>query len=316
MNFLFFISFFAVAAPGAFVPANLFKDPAAFVANLVDANPATIKKMEDMVNDLIAEGQDEKTAVITAHENSVTEYESAVADHTEATDAHTAAAGAAAVQTDVFNEKTSAEATAAAIRADRTSALENAQSDFDKKDAIMKAENIRLDAEKAILDQILPLLESLLPGVSMVEGQLTVVDYVVGRQLLSDEDAAPEAIQNIVDKINAMIGVGEGERTHANNEQAHAKSVLDDATVAHTNAVEAHTKAAGELGQATKELNRLNGILGVKTTELEEALAVMNDKESVMNEKKTIMDAEVQRLDEEDATMKSVLDLLANINNH
>jgi len=316
MYCLFFISFFAVAAQGTYVPANLFKDPVAFVSSLADANPATIQKMVDMVNELIDEGQAEKATAIAAHEDAEADYNSAVAEHSDATDAHAIAAGNAAVQTDIFNDKTEAESRTAAIRADRFAILAASQADFDKKDAIMKAEIIRLDDEKAILDQIVVLLEKLLPGVSFIQGQLVVTDYIYGRALLSNEDAAPEAIQNVVDKINAMIGVGEGERAHAISEQANAKKKLEDDTVAHEIAVEDHTKAAGELGQATKELKRLEAILSVKTDELNEALAVMNDKEAIMNEKKTFMDAEVVRLDEEDATLKTVLDLLNNINNH
>merc|ERR1712228_196007 len=120
---------------------------------------------------------------------------------------------------------------------------------------IRTAEVIRLDAEKALMEQVLVKLETLLPGVDLLEGKLTVVDFIVGRRLLatSEEMADRDAVQRVVDKINLLVGTGEMERKHAirNDEEAAA---------AHNEAVEEHQHAAGQLGAAEAEFERLSGI--------------------------------------------------------
>lgn len=293
----------------------MFRDPAAFVAGLVDANPATIKKMEDMVNDLIAAGQQEKAARIDEYNTAVDEHDVATTEFNDAVAGEQKAAGDAAVQTSIWEDKTAKEAEAADILTDRTNILAAAQSAFDIADSFMNSEIIRISQERVYLDKVVPLLESLLPGVSLIEGKLTVVDYIVsGRSLLGMDMAAPEAVQRIVDKVNALIGAGEAQRKKVIREQAAAQGSLTTATDNHAAATEAHNVAAGELGQSKNELDRLTGILHVKDQELQDATATLAVKLEVMNSRKATMDAEVARLDEEDGVMHQVLDLLADIN--
>lgn len=310
----FFLFSLLVASVGASAPA-MFRDPAAFVAGLVDANPATIKKMEDMVNDLIVAGQAEKAARIDEYNTAVDEHDVATTQFNDAVTGEQVAAGNAAVQTSIWEDKTAKEAEAADILTDRTNILAAAQSAFDIADSFMNSEVIRISQERVYLDKVVPLLESLLPGVSLIEGKLTVVDYIVsGRSLLGMDMAAPEAVQRIVDKVNALIGAGEAQRKKVIREQANAQGSLTAATDNHAAATDAHNVAAGELGQSKNELDRLTGILHVKDQELQDATATLAVKLQVMNSRKATMDAEVARLDEEDGVMHQVLDLLAEIN--
>merc|ERR1712228_401269 len=57
MNFLFFISLFAVTVSGNPL-APIMSDPAAFVASFQDADPEVIQKMLDLVDRLVVEGRD------------------------------------------------------------------------------------------------------------------------------------------------------------------------------------------------------------------------------------------------------------------
>merc|ERR1712228_668468 len=131
---------------------------------------------------------------------------------------------------------------------------------------IRTAEVIRLDAEKALMEQVLVKLETLLPGVDLLEGKLTVVDFIVGRRLLatSQEMADRDAVQRVVDKINLLVGTGEMERKHAIRNDEEAAAALVVATAAHNEAVEEHQHAAGQLGAAEAEFERLSGIFRVK----------------------------------------------------
>jgi len=310
----FFLFSLLVPSVGASAPA-MFRDPAAFVAGLADANPATIKKMEDMVNDLIVAGQAEKTARIDEYNTAVDEHNTATAEFDASVTAEQVAAGNAAVQTSIWEDATDAEAEAADILTDRTNIMNAAQSAFDLADSFMNSEIIRIGEERVYLDKVVPLLESLLPGVSLIEGKLTVVDYIVsGRSLLGMDMAAPEAVQRIVDKVNALIGAGEAQRKKVIREQAAAQTSLTEATDNHAAATAAHGEAAGILGQAKNELDRLTGILHVKDQELQDATATLAVKLEVMNAREATMHTEVARLDEEDGVMHQVLDLLANIN--
>merc|ERR1711953_156053 len=126
--------------------------------------------------------------------------------------------------------------------------------------------------EKALMEQVLVKLETLLPGVDLLEGKLTVVDFIVGRRLLatSQEMADRDAVQRVVDKINLLVGTGEMERKHAIRNDEEAAAALVVATEAHNEAVEEHQHAAGELAL-------LSGIFRVKCQEKDDADAELAD---------------------------------------
>merc|ERR1712045_1026086 len=145
------------------------------------------------------------------------------------------------------NEKDAIEKTAKAKKDDASNILDAATSHAESMKATRTAEIIRLDAEKALMEQVLVKLETLLPGVDLLEGKLAVVDFIVGRRLLatSEEMADRDAVQRVVDKINLLVGTGEMERKHAIRNDEEAAAALVDATAAHNEAVEEHQHAAG-----------------------------------------------------------------------
>jgi len=70
--------------------------------------------------------------------------------------------------------------TARSVRDDRKRELDAAEADEKAKHEFRLSEVKRIDAEKDLLQQITAKLQTLLPGVELIEGRLSVTDYIVG----------------------------------------------------------------------------------------------------------------------------------------
>lgn len=312
MNICFlFVSLLSFSISGAAI-SPMFENPALFISTLVDANPATIRKMKDMVQELIDAGEAERSFVIDEHETAQSRYDSAVEAQAQAAEEKNVAGGNKQTQLNIANELTGVEATAAAKRADALNTLNAKKADSIEATEIRESEIIRLDNEKVLMQAVLEKLETLLPGVDLLEGKLTVVDFIVGRRLLADSAviADRDAVQKIVDKINQLVGTGEGERQSAIRDDTNAKSAWDEADAYHENAVTEHQAAAGALGSAEAELKRLSGIFSVKCSEKEEADDELASATSDLAIKKKTREDEETRLDSEKATLETVDGLL------
>jgi len=312
MNFFIFIALIAVSN-AALMP--ILKNPKEFIASMVDANPATLNKMKEMVADLIAAGEAERVVVIDAHNAAISRFDTATEEEELATEAKNVAGGNKQRALNKKNEKAAIEKTAKAKKDDALNTLNAATAHAESMKDIRTAEIIRLDAEKALMEQVLVKLETLLPGVDLLEGKLTVVDFIVGRRLLatSQEMADRDAVQRVVDKINLLVGTGEMERKHAIRNDEEAAAALVVATEAHNEAVEEHQHAAGELGAAEADLARLSGIFRVKCQEKDDADAELADATKDLAAKKENRESEEARLNSEKATLEEVDGLLDNL---
>jgi len=305
MNFCILISFLSLSISNAAI-SSIFQDPSSFISSLTDANPATIQKMKDMVADLIVEGEEERKSIIATHETAQARFDAAVSAQSAASAAHSIAAGNVKNQDNVVADLTEKEAFATAKRAAALQDMNTKKKDSENKADIRESEIVRLDSEKAVLQTVLEKLETLLPGVELIEGRLTVTDYIVGRSLLSDTTADRDAVQKIVNKINAMVGVGESQRSTAIKNDEDALAAFKSAVTAHDNAVAEHQAAAGKLASAEAELERLSGVLSVKVAELKEADEELASATTDLAEKKTIRENEEIRLDSEKDTLEQV----------
>jgi len=309
MNFFIFIALIAVSN-AALMP--ILKNPKEFIASMVDANPATLNKMKEMVKDLIDAGEAERVVVIDAHNVATDRFNTATADQAAAEEAKNIAGGNKQRALNEKNRLAAIEATAKAKKDDASNTLTAATSHAESMKDIRTAEVIRLDAEKALMEQVLVKLETLLPGVDLLEGKLTVVDFIVGRRLLatSQEMADRDAVQRVVDKVNLLVGTGEMERKHAIRNDEEAAAALVVATDAHDVAVAEHQHAAGQLGAAEAELARLTGIFEVKCEEKDDADAELAAATDDLAAKKANRESEEARLDSEKGTLEQVDDLL------
>merc|ERR1711953_1532493 len=162
--------------------------------------------------------------------------------------------------------------------------------------------------EKALMEQVLVKLETLLPGVDLLEGKLTVVDFIVGRRLLatSEEMADRDAVQRVVDKINLLVGTGEMERKHAIRNDEDAAAALELATELHETAISEHQTAAGKLGAAEAEFDKLSGIFRVKCLEKDDADAELADATVALAIQREICSYKEARINSEKATLEHI----------
>merc|ERR1719266_2855064 len=268
--------------------------------------------MIDMVNELIQAGENERAVRID-------DFNSATSVFNDATDAQAAAASAKSVAggeaqgaLNDKNAKAQVEATAKAKKEDAANTLALMETAEKHAHETRLSEVARLDAEKALMKKVLAKLDTLLPGTELIEGKLTVVDFIVGRRLLATaaEMADRDAVEKIVNKINALVGEGEGERNAAIRNDEKAKANLADAQDKHDAAVEEHKTAAGELGSAEATYKRLDGVFKVKCQLKEQADEDLADATADLTKKTDTMNSEVARIDQEKTTLESVLELL------
>lgn len=291
------------------------ENPQEFIAAMSGANPATIRKMKDMVEDLISAGEAERNAVIELNNEATERFDTATSEQADAEEAKNIAGGNKQTKLNEVTSLAAIESTAKAKRQDALNQLNAATADAAHKKLTRETEVIRLDAEKALMEKVLIKLETLLPGVDLLEGKLTVVDFIVGRRLLAtaSEMADRDAVQKIVDKINLLVGTGEGERSSAIRADEKAQQHWEKSDAYHTAAVAEHQAAAGALGAAESELARLSGIFAVKCEEKNEADAELADSTTDLADKTATRESEVARIDSEKSTLEEVDTLLDNL---
>jgi len=291
---------------------SVFQNPKEFVDSLANANPDTINKMIDMVNELIQAGENERAVRID-------DFNSATSVFNDATDAQAAAASAKSIAggeaqgaLNDKNAKAEIEATAKAKKEDAAKHLALMVTAEKQAHETRLSEVERLDAEKALMEKVLAKLDTLLPGTELIQGKLTVVDFIVGRRLLATaaEMADRDAVEKIVNKINALVGEGEGERNKAIRDDETAKANLAQAQDSYDSAVEEHKVAAGELGSAEATYKRLDGVFKVKCQLKEAADAELAEATADLTKKTDTMNSEVARIDTEKSTLEDVLGLL------
>merc|ERR1711997_399167 len=188
--------------------------------------------MIDMVDKLIADGELERQGHIDRQARAQKRFDDAT--------------GLVKNQEQVVEAKSTAATSAKDIRDDKKRILDAAIVDEHNKAVFRESEIKRIDSEKDLLQQIVVKLQTLLPGVDLIEGRLTVTDYIVGRNLLSSSNADRDSVQKVVDKVNSMVGRGEQQRKAVIKADEDAKAFLVKATGEHDHAVGVYEHAAAE----------------------------------------------------------------------
>merc|ERR1712083_647619 len=279
------------------------RDPKQFIQSLDTINPVVVNKMINMVNQLIKDGELERQGHHDRQERAQNRFDAATEALEIATNARNDAAGKVKNQEGVVKAASKAEESAKDNRDDRKRELDLADSDATSKKNFRISEVKRIDAEKDLLQQIVKKLETLLPGVELIEGRLTVTDYIVGRNLLSSSNADRDAVQRVVDKVNAMVGSGEAQRSAVIKADDEAQAALVDAQIKHSEAVKVLATAEGELESLEKKLDLAEIKLNDATTEF-------NSATDHLNKMTEVREQEDKRLDSERATCEEILELL------
>jgi len=309
---LFLISLFFTAALSVDISTL---EPHLFSQVLSDTSPGDAQAAIDAVNALIGVGEAERG--VAEHNLSVaTGIWSEANNHWQnAYDAEQTALG----------EQTAAEED----EADATTARDNAISfrdemdeDHKAKDALvpgakerMESEIARVDTERKTLEDVIDILEGILPAADIQRGSrkllsrtATLLSNPVFLAALSKAD--PGAVQQVIDRVNELIQAGEDDRNFAIGDW---RTKVAEAEAA----LQALIAAESELSKRENELVDATAVRVEKTSIAEGKTAVEVEKRAVRDAKKDKMDIqaeftnrEISRIDSEKVIYEKALHLL------
>lgn len=304
MNFLFFISLFAVTVSSNPL-APLFANPKAFVASLQNADPEIINKMLDLVTNLEDEGQTTLASLQSDAETARATATQKAADLNAATEVLSAAQGALATATGKRNELVSAEAVERSALDKAVHELSDAQIDADTKAQTKADVTARTAHEIDGFNQVLDLLDGV-----VVEDEYYVQ---TGRNLLDAGNAQPDAIDRIKGKIQDLIDASEVESQAAVDADAAAQVVLGEKTDTHDAALAKHTETAGQLQSAiidVEDKTDARDHAKVKKTEADRISYAANVD---ADDAESFLASESTRISDEAASLVQVRDLLTTL---
>jgi len=304
MNFLFFISMFAVTVSSSPL-SPLLADPKAFVAALQNADPEIINKMLGLVADLQKEGQDTQAELEeTATKLRATATKKA-ADLATAIEVLNAAQGALATATGTMNELTSAEAVQKAALDKAISERDTSQADADKKAKTLADVSARTDNEIAGFEKVIALLDDV-----VVEDEYYVQ---TGRNLLEAANADPDAIDQVKAKVQGLIDASNAEASAASDADAAAKADLDTKLATHESALNQHTATAGQLQSAIIDVDTTTTKRNAAKVKKDEATRIDYAAEVDAADAETFLASETVRIADEADTLAEVTELLQSL---
>jgi len=282
MKISMFIPFLlaTVSSHSSMMQSRMLRDPKGFVATFQNADPDAINKVIELINGLIEVGLSEKQQAIVDHEASIVVLNDAIVVREAAQADLIFKKGELHIARDyvyylsehvVYSEKEEENA---------LYYLNGAKSYLDDEEEHQASEEKRINGERAVLEQVLDILESLnAPGRRLLSFSPEIFLATLASQGLKVD---PEALDSVVESVNALIA--EGERLQAEN--IHyvevAKEDVERASGAYDAAVKAHVEAQ----QA----------LDIALSQEADYLALVNDATDVFN---AATDAEVAATDSE-----------------
>lgn len=301
---LFFISFIAafsvVHSTVDSSPATVLKQSAAFLATFADADPNVINKMIELVEQLEVQGQNDKTEAIdntTQRLKTLNEKAADLSDKTnilkEATDKQTATKGAkAAAEKNEKDYRALLQIASKNLNASKITAAEKEKS--------LKEITARVQEEKKAFKKILELLETVI----VPEGFLAIV----GRNLLASDEANPDAVEAVQNKVKALDTAADAEVAEAKDARDTAQGYLQTNQAAWNKANQAHVQASGALEAATKNHAAAVAAVRLATTAYKLAVGAHDAAKRAYDEAVVVRDATLKRVK---AEAKSLADAKA-----
>jgi hypothetical protein len=173
----------------------------------------------------------------------------------------------------------------------------------------MASEVTRVDAEKGSLEEVLQILADLPEGfrrrLLSSHGSLVPVGMIAA---MASTD--PDAVQEVVDLVQALIDAGEDVRADVTGDRDDAQAELDDRTGAWKHAVSETVAAQDALAAGEGVASQLLGVENAKE-------AIHNDKTAIHDaavldeeEKESIRTEQVPILDHENEQLHNVVEIL------
>jgi len=303
MHLFIFISFFA-ATISANPLAPIFQDPVAFVSSFVNADPAVVNKMIDMVHDLEADGETQRESVIDDASNKLQisqEMDSALSTAVSFLDSSQAILASAV---GVKNELTTREGIDKGALDLAKNNMDSSQADADKKKASMEAITTRVAHEKEGFQQVLALLDQVVVPAEFLS---------TGRKLLSFTDADPDAVASVKAQVVALIEAGDEEATVSIELNTAAQEKLSADIATYNAALDTHTATAGLLQSSILDVAAKTTIRNDAQVEKIQAAKAASIAAANSADAAAFRDAEIDRINQEAVTLKEVIELLESL---
>merc|ERR1719510_55802 len=191
-------------------------------------------------------------------------------------------------------------------------ALDSAQSDLDEATAFLASETNRIDDEKAVLEQVLDILNGL-----NSEGRRRLLSFSPESFLatLSAKGLKvnPDSLASVVTAVNDLIKEGERLRGVAQQAVADTTSARDAAEEAHTKAIECHDQAVALTTAATEKRDKYVAETNAAQIVFDKAVSDHEDSIVTRDHLEDVKDSEIARVTSENRDLAEVKRLLVGL---
>jgi len=305
MNTLCIVSFLFAAVCG--LPIQSMKDPMSFVDTT----------QEGAADDILAMIEQLRADNAAAMTHATDTLASAQADNDDtsdalgrATNAEDQALGDVDEGDQLLITLQGRAAGAKAVEVDAAGKLADAQDVADKAADFLASETVRLDEEKATLEEVVELIDTLAASAAL---------QVSNRQLLSIVDlsslanADPAAVAEVKQLLVDLIQTGEDERAQATSDDANAKAALEAATAAYKITYDALAVALGKVDFQIEVNADLADVASAAVAAKNAALTAHQNAAQVLTNAQQHFDDETARTTDEEDTFSKVEALIATL---
>merc|ERR1712043_37417 len=199
---------------------------------------------------------------------------------------------------------------ATAVEADAAGKLADAQAVADQAASFLASETVKLDEEKATLEEVVVLIDTLAASAAL---------QVSNRQLLSVVDlsslanADPTAVAEVKQLLVDLIQAGEDERAQATTDDANAKASLEDHTAKHKITYDALATALGKVDFQIETNADLADVASAAVAAKNAALTAHQNAAQILANSQKHFDDETTRTTDEEDTFSKVEALIATL---
>lgn len=291
--FFFTLLTLAVFSTASLPLEKLLQNPKLFAAAFANADPDVVKKMIDLVDKLLAEGQNDKASAIKDHGSRKDEQAAALASFTDASKAFEAVAAKLVTATTNRDNLVAQELEHRSLLDAAVTVLNSAKTKVVNTKSHLDSTTSRVNKEEKALSEVIVQLNSVKSN---------------GRRLLNEAD--PAAVDNVVAEIKKLIDAGKKEVEDATAAWEEATKKQTEAASVEADARTRHEKTVGELATANAVVKSLTTEKAAKLGEKDRANKILTDANASLASALQWMNQEVNRVDSEKVTLDEVKGLL------
>jgi len=297
---LFIFSLFFATVLGS-SPVDIFTGSASFLATLSNADPDIVNQMIALIGDLEKEGKEDAASALATAVASEKSFDHKAAVHADMVKLLNLAKDELVAATGIKNELTVLEAAQRATLEAAVEKRDGAQKHADEKEASFNSIEARVTKENKAFAEVLDLLDSVVVPEDLI---------TLGRNLLSFDNADPDAVAAVKAQVEALIKAADEELNVATNQHKDAQKRLTSAKAEHKVAESTHSETSGKLSAAIEvHKNKVTAEKNAQTAK-DEAFEAMNKAGRKAHSDRAFSNAETERVAKEAKALADAKDLL------